>query len=97
MKYGLEENTISKIHEVFARYPQIEQVIIFGSRAKGNFKSGSDVDLALKGRHLNLKTINQISNDIDDLLLPYMFDLIAYSSINNPELLEHIERIGKPF
>ncbi len=97
MKYGLDESTIHKIHQIFEKYPQIDEVIIFGSRAKGHYKNGSDVDLALKGNNLNLKTINQISIELDDLLLPYTFDLLALSSVTNPELLEHIERIGKSF
>lgn len=94
MQFGLKEMSISKIQHVFAHYPQIEQAILFGSRAKGNFKTGSDIDLALKGVELTLTVINKLSNEIDDLLLPYSFDLISYSQVNNPELLEHIKRVG---
>ena len=94
MLFGLEEKTIEKIHQVLALCPNVEKAIIFGSRAKGNFKTGSDIDLALKGTGITLKVINQISLKIDDLLLPYSFDLISYSAINNPELKEHIKRVG---
>ena len=97
LKFGLDKKTIAKIQQVFEKYPQIEEVIIFGSRAKGNYKTGSDVDLALKGSALNLKIINRINNELDDLLLPYTFDLIDLSSISNTELLEHIKRVGKSF
>jgi len=97
MQFGLEENTIAKIHQVLALHPQIEQAIIFGSRAKGNFKTGSDIDLALKGVEITLTLINKLSNEIDDLLLPYSFDIILFSKINNPELIEHIKRVGIVF
>jgi len=96
MRFGLKEKTIDNIHQVLIRYPQVEQAIIFGSRAKGNFKTGSDIDLALKGQ-LSLTTINKLSNEIDDLLLPYTFDLISLSGINNSELLDHIKRVGVVF
>jgi len=94
LRYGLKENIIDKIQEILGLYPQIEQAIIFGSRAMGNFKNGSDIDLVLKGSDINLTVINKLSNEIDDLLLPYSFDLISFSSITNPELLDHIKRVG---
>jgi len=97
MRFGLEEKTIEKINQVLANHSQVEQVILFGSRAMGNFKNGSDIDLAIKGLELNLKIINEISDEIDDLLLPYSFDLINFSHINNSELLNHINRVGMTF
>ena len=97
MRFGLEEKTIEKINQVLANHSQVEQVILFGSRAMGNFKNGSDIDLAIKGVELNLKIINEISDEIDDLLLPYSFDLINFSHINNSELLNHINRVGMTF
>ena len=93
MRFGLEEKTIEKIHQLLALYPNVEKAIIFGSRAKGNFKTGSDIDLALIGTGITLADINKLSIHIDDLLLPYSFDLISYSGINNPELKEHIKRV----
>ena len=97
MRFGLEEKTIEKVNQVLAKHSQVDQVILFGSRAMGNFKNGSDIDLALKGVELNLKIINEISDEIDDLLLPYSFDLINFSHINNSELINHINRVGMTF
>ena len=70
---------------------------MYGSRAKGNYRPGSDIDLTLKGRGINLEQLNAISNDLDDLLLPYTFDLSIFHHITNRELLGHIERVGKVF
>lgn len=97
MKYGLKEDIISLINEVFAKYPQIERAVIYGSRAKGNFKNGSDIDLTLEGSGLNLSVINSLLNEVDDLLLPYTFDVSIFNQISNSDLVEHIERVGKVF
>jgi predicted nucleotidyltransferase len=97
MKYGLKEDVISLINEVFAKFPQIERAVIYGSRAMGNFKKGSDIDLTLKGSGLNLSVINLLLIEIDDLLLPYTFDVSIFKQISNADLIEHIERVGKVF
>lgn len=97
MQYGLKEETVKKINSIFANYEKVEEVVLYGSRAKGNYKSGSDVDLVLKGKKLNLKLLNKISLDLDDLLLPYTLDLSIYHHIANPDLIKHIERVGKIF
>lgn len=97
MKYGLKQQTIAQINSVFARYPEVEQVILYGSRAKGTYKNGSDIDLTLKGHGLNLNVINKISNEIDELLLPYSFDISIFSQISNADLVDHINRVGIVF
>ncbi len=97
MKFGLEENIIEQINCVFAKYFQVEQVIIYGSRAKGNYKAGSDIDLSLKGENLNLSLVHKIELEIDDLLLPYTFDISIFKQISNPDLIEHITRVGLLF
>lgn len=97
MKYGLKEHTIEQINSVFSRNPEVEQVILYGSRAKGTYKNGSDIDLTLKGSNLNLAAINKISNEIDDLLLPYSFDISIFSQISNADLVDHINRVGVVF
>lgn len=79
------------------RFEEIEEAILYGSRAKGNHKSGSDIDLSLKGGKLNLKVLNRISLDLDDLFLPYSIDISIYHQIDNPDLIEHIQRVGKVF
>lgn len=97
MQYGLTEDIISRVSKVFNRYSEIDEALLYGSRAKGNFKTGSDIDIALKGPELNLKLLNRIALDIDDLLLPYTFDICIYHQIDNPDLIEHIERVKKTF
>jgi len=97
MRFGLKENTIAQINTVFAKYPQVESVILYGSRAKGNYKPGSDIDLTLTGDEVDLSLIHKIELDLDDLLLPYTLELSAYRHLNNPDLLDHIDRVGKLF
>lgn len=97
MRFGLKEEVIQKIVAVFTQFPQISEVILYGSRALGTFKNGSDIDLSLKGKDLNLETMNKIANELDDLLLPYTFDLSIYDQISNQDLKKHIDRVGIPF
>lgn len=95
--FGLDAEDIERICNVFVRYPAVVEVYIYGSRALGTQRSGSDIDLTLKGDNLDLKTLNRISNELDDLLLPYMFDLSLFAQIENDALREHIERVGRVF
>ncbi len=97
MLFGLKDDTINKIKNVFSFFPQVKEVVIYGSRAKGNYKPGSDIDLTFKGENLNLRILNQISFKLDELYLPYAFDLSIISQIENQELIEHINRNGKIF
>ncbi|MGE4498366.1 MAG: nucleotidyltransferase family protein [Deferribacterales bacterium] len=97
MKYGLSEEAIRKIQDVFAEFPQVLKAVLYGSRAKGNYKTGSDIDLALFGTELNLEIMQKIEHRIDDLLLPYSVDLSVYKDISNEELKEHINRVGITF
>ncbi|WP_265823482.1 nucleotidyltransferase domain-containing protein [Geovibrio ferrireducens] len=94
MKYGLSEEAIQEIRDVFAGFPQILKAVLYGSRAKGNYKTGSDIDLALFGTELNLEILQKIEHKIDDLLLPYSVDLSIYKDISSEELKEHINRVG---
>lgn len=71
LRFGLKEAAIQKICGVFARYPQIEKAVIYGSRAKGNYKNGSDIDLTTHGKDLTLDILYKIMTEIDDLLLTY--------------------------
>lgn len=94
MKFGLKEEMLQKIRQVFSRSPEVEEVVLYGSRAKGNYKPGSDVDLTLKGTKVDLSVLNKISLELDDLLLPYTFDLSIYHHLDNTELVDHIQRVG---
>lgn len=97
MKFGLKESDIELIKKVFSNYPEVEKVILYGSRAKGTYKPASDIDLTLLGDKLNLTTLQKIEIDLDDLLLPYFFDVSIFNQISNPDLVEHIERVGVNF
>jgi predicted nucleotidyltransferase len=97
MKFGLKEEIIEKINAVFEKYSQIEKVIVYGSRAKGNYKNGSDIDLTMIGKDIDYSTLLKIETQLDDLLLPYKIDLSRFESITNNELIQHINRIGKIF
>jgi predicted nucleotidyltransferase len=97
MKYGLKDEIIEKMQSVFASFPGIERVTLYGSRAKGNFRPGSDIDLALHGESLTPGQLRNIAEALDDLLLPYMIDLSIFEQLDHAELRSHIERVGQPF
>lgn len=94
MNHGLSEVTVKKIQAVLAGFPPIEQAVLYGSRAKGNFKPGSDIDLTLCGPELSFGLLAQIDTALDDLLLPYEIDLSLMSALAHPALLDHIRRVG---
>jgi len=94
MKYGLSDRTIEKIHDVFKQYPQIERAILYGSRAIGTYRKGSDIDLTLCGEGLTHSVLSKIDTDLDDLLLPYTIDLSVFSQIRNPDMVAQIEHVG---
>jgi predicted nucleotidyltransferase len=97
MRYGLKEQNIESICGIFARHPAVEKAVLYGSRAKGNFKPGSDIDLTLLGETLTPEELGRIEEELDDLLLPYQIDLSIFRRIENASLREHIERIGVDF
>jgi predicted nucleotidyltransferase len=97
MKFGLQETTIERIGAVLAGFPQVEKAVLYGSRAKGTFKNGSDIDLTLHGKDLTLNVIFRIDQQLDDLLLPYTFDLSISQRLSDPDLIDHVQRAGVVF
>jgi predicted nucleotidyltransferase len=97
MMYGLSDTTMEKMNGVFSHFPEIEEVVVYGSRAKGNYRNGSDIDLTMKGDGLSDGISSKIWLALDDLLLPYMIDLSIYRQISNPDLIDHINRVGQIF
>lgn len=93
-KYGLSESDIYSIISLLARNARIMEVVLFGSRAKGNYSVGSDIDLAIKGHGLELNDLTNAMIEIEELYLPYRFDLIIYNNIKEIALIEHIDRCG---
>lgn len=100
MKSGLNDETIEAIQGVLSQYRQVGQAILYGSRAKGNYRIGSDIDLTLvaaEGEKLDLNLLFTIDDALDNLLLPYSFDLSIMAEIDNPALVEHIKSVGQTF
>lgn len=95
--FGLNFSDIETIQKVLYSYPQVEEALIFGSRAMGNYKPGSDVDIALKG-NVSLENVLSISAELNECVpLPYKFDVLSYSLIDDRSLIEHINQYGKSF
>jgi predicted nucleotidyltransferase len=92
---GLSDATMEQICATLAKFPQVEKGVLYGSRAKGNFKPGSDIDLTLRGDGLTLSLLGDIGMALDDLLLPYEIDLSIYEQLGHAELLAHIDRVGR--
>ncbi|HPT70181.1 MAG TPA: nucleotidyltransferase domain-containing protein [Syntrophomonas sp.] len=93
--YGLTQHTLEQIINILTKNPKVEEVVLFGSRAVGNYREGSDVDLALKGKGLEMDELLKLSAELDELDLPYYFDLLVFEKIDNNDLLDHICRVGQ--
>jgi predicted nucleotidyltransferase len=96
-RFGLKRTLIEQINRVIGAYPEIERVVLYGSRAKGNYKPSSDIDLALIGDQLTELRLLELETRLDDLLLPYKLDLCRFHTLQNPSLIEHINRVGQEF
>ncbi len=69
--FGLKQETLAQIREVLKSFPEVEKCVIYGSRAMGNHRYNSDIDLSLFGKKLSLTELLKIENELVDLLLPY--------------------------
>ena len=94
---GLSERSIQTLYSIFGKYPDISEVHLFGSRAKGNFKAGSDIDLAIMNKGILTKTVSRVLSDCAESSLPVAVDLVDFNGLTNPEFIEHIKRIGVLF
>ena len=94
--YGLPPHVLKRLSAVFRKWPQIDRAILYGSRAKGNFRAGSDIDLCLEADTMQIAELLKLCGEIDDLLLPWKVDLALKHTIENSELVAHIERVGVP-
>ncbi len=94
MPYGLKDSELTNLKALFAKNDRLERVILYGSRAKGTYKPFSDVDITLVGRELTHSDLNRMILDIDDLLLPYMFDISIFHTLKSSDLIDHINRRG---
>ncbi len=95
-RFGLKPATLEKLSSVFKRNPKVQQVLVYGSRAKGNYREGSDIDITMTGGNLQWSDLQAIEQEIEDLMLPYKVDLSILHQIDNQDLRRHIERWGTP-
>jgi len=97
MPHGLTDKECLLITGIFKAWPKVEQVTLFGSRALGNYKTASDIDLSVKGSALSFTDIVMLKSALDDLPLAYKYDVIDYATIKNADLKDHIDQFGSLF
>jgi predicted nucleotidyltransferase len=94
--YGLSDRSLETVKKLLAKYPGIRSAVLYGSRAKGSYKNGSDIDLTLHTddafTHADLL---RLMGDFDDSDLPYMVDVSDYRKLQNENLKDHIRQVGK--
>lgn len=95
--FGLSDKTLAVIRQILADYSAVKKAILYGSRAKGNYKKGSDIDLTLIGDALDHRILGEIAGRLEESPIPYQVDLSLWEQIDNQNLLEHIERVGVVF
>lgn len=95
--FGLSPETIEVIRQILATEPAVEKAVIFGSRAKGTHRPGSDIDLALFGAGLDLDTLGRLAARLDESSIPYRVDLCLFDMIDHEDLRAHIARVGQMF
>ena len=94
MPYGLSDAAIETIRSVMKQHVGVKRTILYGSRAKGNYRNGSDIDLAIEGPDITFDELLRIESQLDALDLPYHIDVSIYHQLNHPELVNHIQRVG---
>ena len=97
MKFGLSSTVIDKFTAIFSKYPEIKEVVIYGSRAKGDFRPGSDIDITLKGNKITPDIRSKVWLDLDEANTPYLIDLSIFHQLDSNGLIDHINRVGETF
>lgn len=95
--FGLPETTLAAIRQILADCPAVEKAILYGSRAKGNCKPGSDIDLTLIGDQLDFRLLGELTARLEESPIPYQVDLSLWDQLDHAKLREHIERVGVVF
>lgn len=94
--FGLTPHAIAMISQTLGAHPQVDRALLFGSRAMGNYRDNSDIDLCLHGK-IDEKLLARIAAELEELPLPYRFDLVLYDAISHPPVKDHIDRLGQNF
>ena len=95
-EFGLSERSMDIIREICGRFPRIAQVIVYGSRAMGNFREGSDIDMTvIADGNFPYDDLVRLADAFDNSMLPYLVDVSVFAELKNPELKDHIMRRGK--
>jgi predicted nucleotidyltransferase len=94
-EFGLDDRALLLIRRVLERHVNIREARVFGSRAKGNYRPESDIDIAIFG-DVDSVVASRVASELDDLPLPYRFDVQAYGCIKHAPLRDHIDRVGVP-
>jgi predicted nucleotidyltransferase len=94
VQFGLPDDVLPRVIAVLSGNRKIRRITLYGSRAMGKSRNGSDIDLCLDGDPLSLKDLAELEAGIDDLLLPWKVYITVRQQIDNPDLIAHIERIG---
>lgn len=97
MNEAVPSSVAAEIRLILARHPQVHRAVLFGSRAKGNFREGSDIDLALEGEELQNADVVTMLGELDDAPIPQKVDLLLKKAICHEPLLDHIQRVGVVF
>jgi predicted nucleotidyltransferase len=93
--FGLTIEEVAAMQQVFSGFTEVEKVMIYGSRVRGNHKPYSDIDMTLIGQNISDYTVTEIDFALDDLLMPYKIDLSVFDKINNSDLVTEISKFGK--
>ena len=95
-EFGLSEKSMEIIRGIYSQFPQIKSVILYGSRAKGNFKPGSDIDMTIVAApSFDFSALAKVNMMFHESSLPYLYDISDFTKLTNPDLIEHIKRCGK--
>jgi len=95
MKFGLEELLLDKIVSIIGRNEKIKRIVIFGSRARGDFKPASDIDIALYASgSLTSEELNSIRSQIDEIDCIYKFDIVDVNRLEKKAMVENIKNEG---
>ena len=96
MNHGLSQRSVDTLCGIFRKYTALKKVVLYGSRAMGNYKNGSDIDITLDvDDDFTDRDLLRICGELDESSIPYFVDCSIFSKIGNNDLKDHIVRVGK--